>query len=458
MHEKNELKLKIFLGSSFERHRGFHGELLDNPPHGARIHLVPVLYHYFIPKKRHSEKAISFNPFNAFSALELVEFPDGADVIHSVKFPIYNQNIPWVIDFGSISYSLFFGKYSHGIEFRRLIEKKDKRILDNFTSHFNLFSKMLAHPSCRRILVWKRETKEELEKVFYFCPEIISKISLLPPAVHIPNLKIKKNNKVRILFVGREFHGKGGPEVLEVFDRIKSKYDIEMIYIGLIPQKELLKLKNFHNQFIHHNSVSRKILYDFYANADIFLFPSRHEAFGMVVLEALSHGIPVVATNSEDTTSFKKLILHGKNGFLVKKVGEGTREDPVDVEGLSHYISKLIENRNLRRAMSMKARESIKKSNFTIENRNKVLQEIYCDAYNFKKSLSKLLSYKNIWVELSSGRFMESIFDDSLLQTQFHQARKDYEIYFTNSISDTNLLKFNIFIKRKKIKLKFSRK
>lgn len=82
-----------------------------------------------------------------------------------------------------------------------------------------------------------------------------------------------------------------------------------------------------------------------YASSDIFLFPSETESFGNVTLEALASGLPSVCA---DATGSRSLVEHGRSGYLAT---------PGSVEEFTGYITKLIEDPGLRRAMTIAARE-----------------------------------------------------------------------------------------------------
>jgi glycosyltransferase involved in cell wall biosynthesis len=73
--------------------------------------------------------------------------------------------------------------------------------------------------------------------------------------------------------------------------------------------------------------------------ADVLLLPSEQESFGLVCLEAISCGVPVVATNVGGT---KEVIQHGQTGFL---------HDPFDVEAMVASVMELIDDPGRRRSM-----------------------------------------------------------------------------------------------------------
>jgi len=85
----------------------------------------------------------------------------------------------------------------------------------------------------------------------------------------------------------------------------------------------------------------------YYGAADVFVLPSRYELFGIVMLEAMACGVPVVATRFGGPA---EVITHGENGFLV---------DPTDTEELARAIEVLVCDPELRREMGHRARRIV---------------------------------------------------------------------------------------------------
>lgn len=79
---------------------------------------------------------------------------------------------------------------------------------------------------------------------------------------------------------------------------------------------------------------------------DVFLLPSNNESFGLAALEAMSCGLPVVASNTE---GIPEVVTQGKNGFL-SPVG--------DVAGMSRDVIKLLTDRSLYNDLSQEARKT----------------------------------------------------------------------------------------------------
>ena len=88
--------------------------------------------------------------------------------------------------------------------------------------------------------------------------------------------------------------------------------------------------------------------------ADLFVFPSRFEGMPNAVLEAMSHGLPVIATAVQGVD---EIILDGENGLLVPL------EDP---QALSNAILRLLRDPAERRRLGLAARQTIEKG-YTVD-------------------------------------------------------------------------------------------
>ncbi len=82
-----------------------------------------------------------------------------------------------------------------------------------------------------------------------------------------------------------------------------------------------------------------------YASADAFIFPSRTETLGLVLLEAMAAGCPVVAARSG---GIPDIVTHGVNGYLF---------DPNDPKGAIAATRQLLSTQNTREQMRINARQ-----------------------------------------------------------------------------------------------------
>ena len=103
----------------------------------------------------------------------------------------------------------------------------------------------------------------------------------------------------------------------------------------------------------------------YYKSADICVFPSRLEGFGIVILEAMASGIPIIASN---TGGIREIISNGKNGMLFK---------PGDADALSKAILALYQDLDLRKKISQAALKTVTEYNW--EN----IAERYISLYKY---------------------------------------------------------------------------
>ncbi len=101
-----------------------------------------------------------------------------------------------------------------------------------------------------------------------------------------------------------------------------------------------------------------------FCNSSIFAFSSRSEGFGLVIVEAMSCGLPVVSYACP--CGPRDIISDGVDGFLV--------EDG-DIDGLAQGINKLIENQTLRQTMGKNARQ--KSLSYSLDAVGKKWEELF---------------------------------------------------------------------------------
>ena len=114
-----------------------------------------------------------------------------------------------------------------------------------------------------------------------------------------------------ILFVGNDFERKGGPELLEAFRLVRERVPSARLQIvgtphGISPQDGV--------EVVGRVS-GRDAMSELYRNAAVFCLPSFFDPFPLVVLEAMAHGLPVVAT---PTCGVPEMVVDGGTGLLVE--------------------------------------------------------------------------------------------------------------------------------------------
>ncbi|EQB35620.1 hypothetical protein M947_10080 [Sulfurimonas hongkongensis] len=122
-------------------------------------------------------------------------------------------------------------------------------------------------------------------------------------------------SELKLLHVGRIAPGKGLKEALQA---CKILYDNKIVFslnsYGSMFDTYKNEFESFLQTLSYKNSFNpcgfTNNIYDEYSKHDIFIFPSKGEGFGNVIMEAISHGIIVLAFNNTAVTNFKELGFH----------------------------------------------------------------------------------------------------------------------------------------------------
>jgi glycosyltransferase involved in cell wall biosynthesis len=162
----------------------------------------------------------------------------------------------------------------------------------------------------------------------------------------------------RIFSVGRIVHQKGFDLGLRALAQLKD-LNWHWKIAGDGPQLDTLKsLTNelgLSDRVTFLGWLSREELIQWYHHSNLFLFPSRHEGMPNAVLEAMSSGLPVVATSIAGS---EELVLDGVTGLLV---------NAEDVDSLRDGLSRLIVEEKTRMQMGQASRQRVE-SEYSWEN------------------------------------------------------------------------------------------
>lgn len=178
------------------------------------------------------------------------------------------------------------------------------------------------------------------------------KIIQVPLGVDIEAFKpiTKKDSTFRIISTGITMR-KGIHYLLQAIDELKIR-DLELWLIGNASDDVKPFLKRYLESFKYLGEISHKELYEYYSQGSIFVLFSLEDGFGMVLLEAMACGLPVICSTQ---TGAKDVVRDGVDGFIV-----ATR----DIEALKEKITYLYENPAICKAMGESAKERVS-NNFT---------------------------------------------------------------------------------------------
>ena len=207
-----------------------------------------------------------------------------------------------------------------------------------------------------------------------------SKVQVIPCGVDltlfkpIPALRAKKilglSEREFILFVGRIDAIKGIDVLIKAVDHLsrnplKGKQELGLIIIGgeldedhQAESQEMRRLREMVSQMRLQEKVAfwgaqrQDLLPYFYSAAKALVLPSRYESFGMVALEAMACGTPVIASK---VGGLQYTVENGKTGFLIP---EG------DWQSLADRIQEVIENPSLAKRLIQAGLSKVKRFNW----------------------------------------------------------------------------------------------
>ncbi|WP_310199003.1 glycosyltransferase family 4 protein [Neobacillus niacini] len=197
--------------------------------------------------------------------------------------------------------------------------------------------------------------------------------------ISIPTLKSNYKEKLGmkekkiILSVGQFIYRKGYDVLLEACSKMDK--DIGVYIVGGSPPKEytILKEKFKLDNVYFIDFKTKSELSDYYMAADLFILPTREDIWGLVINEAMAHGLPIITT--ENCVAGLELVLSGENGYIIP------------VNNSKEIIDKtigILADENLQLSMSEKSLDII--SNYTIENMAMVCYKIFKQSsFNFRK-------------------------------------------------------------------------
>jgi D-inositol-3-phosphate glycosyltransferase len=161
-----------------------------------------------------------------------------------------------------------------------------------------------------------------------------------------------------ILFVGRLEPLKGIDFLFKVVEALGADRRFKLFIVGGMSENdpEVLRLKALSEKMglsatvVFVNRVDRQELATYFSAADVCLVPSYYESFGLVALESMACGTPVIASRVGGLPS---LIKHGKTGFLMPWRCPDSYADRLMMIFQNSQLSESMRNASIRYATSL---------------------------------------------------------------------------------------------------------
>jgi len=231
----------------------------------------------------------------------------------------------------------------------------------------------------KHIIAVSQFTKGSILKHFSTNP---NKISVVHEGVTTNQKTRKQENKKTIqdpyfLYVGNAYPHKNLEALLHAFAFFHKLHpEVKLVLVGKKDifwewlEKEFDEIEIPRKAVIFHGYATEEELDQLYQNATLYVFPSRHEGFGLPPLEAMARGVPVAASRA---TAIPEILGDAALYF-----------EPDDIEAMVESMEKALGDKELRDKMTHKGHEQIKKYSWKTmaEEIIKVYEQYACKEKN----------------------------------------------------------------------------
>lgn len=267
--------------------------------------------------------------------------PDYGIFFHQKKVPLVITFHGFVFDEETLKYSTSLQRLHQKSDLRYFV-KKSLEVSTKVVSVSNFVAKLIRSEFDYDKEIEVIHNGVDIDK-FHPCPR-------------------RQGHKIKVLFCGNLTKRKGA----NLLPKIAAKLEpgIEIIYTqGLRTKYSLPQIENMRNI----GSISYENMPSIYQQADILIFPTVREGFGLAVAEAMACGLPIVAT---DCSSLPELVVQNRGGYLCK-IGA--------VDDFASKINELASSLSLRNEMGEFNRKRIEEQ-FTLTHMVEKYRDIFLNT------------------------------------------------------------------------------
>jgi len=269
----------------------------------------------------------------------------------------------------------------HGVPHRYWVDQVRRKRMSLYDTATAWVEKKLVYEGhCKKFIAVSALTKDIFLREYPIDP---GQVAVIHPGVNLTDYAHKKKDDVRrtvrsalgigaeepvIIFASMNFEIKGLDDILLTLAQLKKQNDkFKLIVAGkgnIKKYEKMAKEAQISSNVIFTGVVGKDKLIDLYLAGDLYMMLSKFDTFGMVVLEAMAAGLPVMISSH---VGAKDLVQEGENGFIIN--------NPSDYD---HIVSKLkiLFDENSRRSMSAAAYQT------AAQNTWDVVAAKYQNTYN----------------------------------------------------------------------------
>ena len=221
----------------------------------------------------------------------------------------------------------------------RNFEEGDANFIKNLFAKFWMRSLVSHLKQLDKFIVLTEEDKASWTE--------LSNVEVIPDPLAFDVAEVSPLKAKRVIAVGRYVYQKGFDLLLQAWAKIEKQFpDWELAIYGMgdrSPYDNLAKQLGVDMNRCHLNGSTQNIRKE-YLESSLFVFSSRFEGFGMVLIEAMACGLPVVSFDCP--CGPKDIVSHDEDGLLVPSG---------DIEKLANAMSQLMDSYELRHQMAKNA-------------------------------------------------------------------------------------------------------
>ena len=205
-----------------------------------------------------------------------------------------------------------------------------------------------------------------------------AQVTVLPPGVDLEAWQVgrpsRRDAPVRILFVGGDFERKGGPALLSVAQRLRDRCEVDIVTRSTVAAGPGVR--------VHRAEPNSAALRHLYAEADLFVLPTRAECFGIATIEAMASGLPVIVS---DVGGARDIVVSGETGWLIEPT----------TEALTRALDVALGRRDVLRAMGARARE-VAEEKFNGRRNDRKLVDLVLEQVALHRSASRRVAPREV--------------------------------------------------------------
>jgi glycosyltransferase involved in cell wall biosynthesis len=311
----------------------------------------------------------------------------GAALVHSAQLLPRNCELPYVVDFECVEAFTLYQRVALKRPWAR-----------------STLERALGAPNLRFLLPWSEASRRGLESALgrTSAAQLAARTTTVLPAIRAvaERPRTREPGPLRVLFIGTSFLAKGGVEAVRAVELVRHTHEVRIDMVSDVPGPWHEALERSEGVTLHAWPAGADVVRGLFERSDVLLFPSHMDTLGFVMLEAMAHGMPVLATRH---FAVPEIVEHGVSGVVLEGenllYGEDglcrfertlppprsfrralTAPSGAYVERIARELALLAEDRDLHERLAAGALERVRSGPLSVGRRRDALGRVYRQA------------------------------------------------------------------------------